>query len=95
MLVHMSKTKGVYRYNPISVNLSVEVAKTIFALAFLLFNVSLPSASHLSYTAHVRESCILLHLAERTVAASLPGKHQHAGYFIIARCPACIHVACV
>lgn len=54
MLVHMSKTKGAYRYNPISVNLSVEVAKTIFAMAFLLFTVSLPfDNSHLLCTAHV------------------------------------------
>ena len=53
MLVHMSKTKGAYSYNPISVNLSVEAAKTIFAVAFLLFNVSPLIGSHLSCTAHV------------------------------------------
>ena len=78
MLVHMSKTKGAYRYNPISVNLSVEVAKTIVAMTFLLFNVSPPFSSHLSCTAHVPESCIPPHLAARSVSASPPGKHQHA-----------------
>ena len=53
VLVHMSKTKGAYSYNPISVNLSVEAAKTVFAMAFLLFHVSALFRSHLSRTAHV------------------------------------------
>ena len=89
VLVHMSKTKGAYRYNPISVNLSVEVARTIFAMAFLLFTVSLPfENSLLLCTAHVQASCSPLHPAERTVSACPPGKHQHADkaqhYFSIA-----------
>ena len=78
MLVHMSKTKGAYRYNPISVNLSVEVAKTIFAMAFLFFNVSPLFGSHLSCTAHVQGSCLPHLRAARTVSAYPLGRHQHA-----------------
>ena len=71
VLVHMSKTNGAYRYNPISVNLSVEVAKTIFAVAFLLVNVSSSFVSRLTCTAHVQERGIPLHLAARTVTACI------------------------
>lgn len=41
VLVHMSKNKsGKYSFNPVSVNLMVELAKTLFALITLLIFVS-------------------------------------------------------
>ena len=49
VLVHMSKNaQGTFSFNPLSINLLVELAKTAFALSVLLIMVraeTLPSSS--------------------------------------------------
>lgn len=41
MLVYMSKVDGGFKFSPISVNFLTEVAKVIFAITMLLFQVLL------------------------------------------------------
>lgn len=45
VLVYMSKVDGRFKFSPISVNFLTEVAKVIFAIAMLIFQVLLPIRS--------------------------------------------------
>ena len=60
VLVHMSKNKqGKFSFNPVSVNLMVEVSKTLFALVVLIIYVSnLPSYLVLWVSIHTRSACL-------------------------------------
>ena len=71
VLVHMSKgPDGKFPFHPVSINLLVEVAKTLFATIILMIYVSLHSCLQISD-----------HLFEWLVDALLPYSSWHAPWF--------------